>query len=78
MKRIFAFPLIFINKNLNHESLKNISNKIPKQTSDFLYVTIDENRIYVIISTNNEEKVKQAIKILKEQKIAINDFYRDL
>ena len=71
--------LVFIGDNLKDKSLKKIHYKIPKKIGDFLHVAIDySKKIYVIIKTKDEAKILKAAKLLKEQKVAVDGFDRDL
>jgi len=70
------YTLIFIGENLGDPSLRSIGRKIPNKSGDFLSVILDENeKIYVIIKTKNEEKINKAVKILKDlKKVGPNGF----
>ena len=71
--------LVFIGDNLDDKSLKKIRYKIPEKIGDFLHVAIDySKKIYVIIKTKDETKILKAAKLLKEQKVAVDGFDRDL
>lgn len=62
------FSTIFIGNNLGDPILFQLQAKIPNKTGDFMFVTQDpQGKMFIIIKSNNEDKIKKAIEILKQQ-----------
>lgn len=74
-----AFSTVFIGNNLGDPALSEIQSKIPNKKSDFLLVTNDsKGKLFVIIKSNDDEHIKNAIKEIKKQQQIQLGYTKDL
>ena len=66
---IGPYTNIFIGKNLGAPALRTIQDKLPRRDGDYIFVTQDPKtrKLYIVINTNDIEKIKATIKDLKRQ-----------
>ncbi len=75
----YGFSTIFIGNNLGDPALSEIQSKIPNKKNDFLLITNNlKGKLFIIIKSNDNEHIKNAIKEIKEQKTIKSGYIKDL
>lgn len=77
--KVSNYSVVFIGKNLGDSALLPIHSKIPNKENDFLFITSDKkSKLFVIIKTNDEAKIKLAVKEMKKLSEISIGFMKDL
>ena len=79
LDKVSNYSVVFIGKNLGDPVLQPINSKIPNKKNDFLFITKDnKKKLFIIIKTNDESKIKSAIKEMKKAHEISIGFIKDL
>ena len=71
--------IISVGKTTKNIATFEISGSIPNKDSAFLFITKNSNgKIFIIINSSSEEKIRKAFNIIKDKKISFDNFFFNL